>query len=222
MSDYVVFEHDRIAAFKWNSDLKKDEEVPFHLSDLRCRVKVSDGVTLGEIFESVDRHPDLKEVIAKYAWCSAIDAFHADARKPREEDDDGRLAKLVVSAYGEIFEHEEDKDFNLCLDFIGVDEKDQRWSVSYTPMYRLAHLPVVIDEEFTIRRNWTETVATATRVFTVLEFLEAIYWDISFHGGPEENVKFLEELKESIREIDEGRAKLVPFEDVMRELEDQE
>lgn len=216
-----MFHHDRLAAYEWDGKLKEYVEKPVRLADLRVRVKVDDGVTLGEIFESVERFPDLKDIVANYAWCGAIDEFHADARKPRK-DVEADLVKLVVSAYGEVFEHKGENDFTLATDFIGVDAAGERWSVSYTPMYQLAHLPVVIEEKFAIRRNWQEEVFTGQRVFGLLEFLDAIYWDISFHGGPKDNEEFMEDMKERIKEIEDGTAKTVPFEDVMRSLEEQE
>jgi hypothetical protein len=222
MSDYVVFHSDRLAAYEWDGKEKKDYvEKPFRLTDLRVRVKVDDGVTLGQIFAIVDQHPTLKEVVAHYAWCGAIDEFHAQAREPRKDLEES-LVKLVVSSYGEVFEHDGTNDFNISTDFIGVDAQGERWSVSYSPMYQLAHIPVVIDETFTIRRNWTESILSGKRVLSLLEFLEGIYWDISFHGGPKENEEFLAEMKERINEVEEGRAELVPFEDVMRSLEDEQ
>lgn len=225
MSDYVVFEHDRLSAYKWDSDLTTYVESPFRLSDIRCRVQIADGVTLGEIFESVDKLPELKNFISAYSWCRAIDEFHHDARQPiTKSSHEVELVQLVVSSYGELSEYKKEKHFDICTDFIGRDAAGERWSVSYSPMSNLAHLPVIIDEKFVVRKNYTEEVLTATKTFSILEFLDAIYWDISFHGSPTDNIEFLKELKESINEIEEGRVELVPLEDVMREfgIEEQE
>lgn len=223
MSDVVVFEHDSLDSYDWDSEQKAKVKVPFRLSDLRCRVKISPGVTLGEIFKSVDRHPELKQVIAAYAWCGSIDEFHAEALKPRPEEQaeesKDRIVKLIVKQYAQLSDENEHKDFNIITEFCGSGPNKERWSVSCTPMNELAHLPVEIDETFTIERNWKEEILSIQKSLNLLEFLDAIYWDISFHGSPEDNARFVEELQQQIKEIDNGTAKLIPFEEVMKDFE---
>jgi len=224
MSDYVVFHRDRIASYSWNKDTKQNEEEDFTMSDLRTRVRIDDEVTLGEIFAAVEKEEGLKSFIAMYSWCQSIDSFHAHARLPRPDAGESEvpLVKIVVSAYGEVFDHRGESDFMVATDLTGYDEKGDRWSISYSPMQQIAHLPVSIDEKFVTRRNYKEDVFVSTRTFSVLEFLDAIYWDISFHGGPEDNEKFLLDMQQQVKDIREGNVELVPLEDVFRDLEQQE
>tara|TARA_Y100000310_G_C20342058_1_gene650278 strand:- start:389 stop:715 length:327 start_codon:yes stop_codon:yes gene_type:complete len=39
--------------------------------------------------------------------------------------------------------------------------------------------------------------------FSLLDVLEAIYWDISFYGGPDETVAFFEEMTKRAERVDE-------------------
>ena len=48
--------------------------------------------------------------------------------------------------------------------------------------------------------------------FTLLDVLGEIYWEIGFHGSPDERDQAGAELLESVREIEEGRDGLIPWE----------
>jgi hypothetical protein len=48
--------------------------------------------------------------------------------------------------------------------------------------------------------------------FTLLDVLGEIYWEIGFYGSPEDRDRESDELRERVREIDEGRAELIPWE----------
>jgi hypothetical protein len=60
--------------------------------------------------------------------------------------------------------------------------------------------------------------------FNLLSILDAVYWDISFYGGPQEAEEFKEELCRRVDEIKSGEAKLIPFEDIKKEwgIEDED
>lgn len=219
MSDYVMFHSDRLAAYDWDGKEKKNVERLFDLSDLRVHVRVDEGVTLGQIFAIMTKCRLLKFFVSRYSWCREIDQFHAQALLPREDLSEG-IVKLVVCAHGDMF----DKHFNIFTDFYGVNDQGETWGLSLTPMFQLAHLPVVIDERFVVRQNIQDVIFTGERSFTLLEFLDAIYWDISFYGSPEENHAFSEGLKATIQELTEqvGKDDVIPFEEAMRSLVEEE
>lgn len=228
MSNGVIFYADRMIRQEWDGDAKAYKELPVRLQDLRSGVSVEPGVTLGQIFASVAAHDEIKNAVAEYAWCGYIDEFHEAALEPRAEEEDGdtKLVRLEVCAFGELHTYKGETDFSIITDFCGYDADGDHWSLSFSPMNTIAHLPVSINEEFAVRKDNAEEVFKAKRVFTLLEFLDAIYWDISFHGGPADTAKFAEELSASVaelkREIDAGTANLIPLEDVFRDLEEED
>lgn len=54
----------------------------------------------------------------------------------------------------------------------------------------------------------------------MLEILDAIYDDISFHGGPAENAAFIEQMKDTVEKIKSGEIKTVPIDEVFKDLEE--
>ena len=225
MSDFVRFTKQGLVAFDWDGD--KQEYVPDtdphphgNIVNLRSRCEIEDGVTLLEIFRAVDDDPLLMDFIGCYSWCSAIKEFHDQALLPPPEPKEGdvKMVALEVQAYGEFHRSYKDKHgppvFNgIWWDFTGLGSDGINYSVSYSPMNELADVPVRIKPCITFTKDHLpeEMLPPATITISLLEFLDAIYFDISFHGGPKENKEFLEKLHGMVTEIEEGKATLVPF-----------
>ena len=88
------------------------------------------------------------------------------------------------------------------------------YSISYTPVQELAHLPVRLNPALQINQGrkrrdkqagdtifTEEPIWTGTAYFTLLEILHAIYYDISFVGGPADQAIFTESIRQSMNEI---------------------
>lgn len=214
---------------------------------LRDACEIVDGTTLGDIFKAVDALPRLKKFIAQYSWCRAIDQFHAQAQEPMRSEDNNPMDYLEIGFDIELHRFKttvvdgKPKEWITTIDespdFVGIGpppegeahcnrpEGKTSYSVSYTPMYDLVDLPVKLNKEIVILEPWDKKLGNkrkelvrATREFVLLEVLDCIYWDISFHGGPADNADFVEEMKRRVEEIDSGEAKLIPMEDVWKDL----
>lgn len=162
---------------------------------LRLPVYLANDVTLGDIFRLVGQYPSLVQFMRDYSWCHAIEQFHAAAadRLPSEADGsavatvsvvDEEKTVLKVSLSANVDDH---GHLSIEPDFAGVFG-GQSCCVSLTPIDELANLPVTICRDITIgeRNEFKGTV-----VPTLLQFLDAIYWDISFHGDPQARRDFL-------------------------------
>ena len=79
------------------------------------------------------------------------------------------------------------------------------------PVNELVHLPVRIQPQMEIHKDHNK-LGEAPCTFTLLDVLGEIYWEIGFHGSPECRDQRSAELRESVREIEEGRATLIPWE----------
>jgi hypothetical protein len=90
-------------------------------------------------------------------------------------------------------------------------------------MYDLADLPVVLVPGTRILdMRSTDGVLVPIEFetdFSLLEVLDAIYDDISFHGGPSENAAFLEEIQETVQRIKDGEEPLVNWDEAMNDGE---
>jgi hypothetical protein len=207
--EHVKIEKDGIWLYRFNKRTQKEERCrPKHvLTMLRDACEIEEGVTLLDIFNGVDALPELKNFIAQYSWCAAIDEFHEQARQPCPPDDEPAMTHLLVSWVAETFTYKGKTDFTMSLDFggIGPDKtgKVVNWGVSYTPMYRLAHLPVKLDPEVTVYKQAhpDKILFQGERCFSLLEVLDCIYDDISFMGGPKDNEAFMNEAHEVMKEI---------------------
>ena len=54
--------------------------------------------------------------------------------------------------------------------------------------------------------------------FSLLDILDAIYFDISFHGPPSQRDEFIDEMRGRIEEIDLGIVETRPMDEVFEEL----
>lgn len=65
-----------------------------------------------------------------------------------------------------------------------------------------------------------QQVLEAVKQFAPREREQLEFWELSFFGTPEERDGQREELRERVRRIDAGEEKLIPLEDLWRELEE--
>jgi len=252
MSDHVELCADGIFVHKWNGKKRefvrkraKKNEICSHL---RKNCEIAPGTTLGQIFSVVDKYKFLKKVISQYSWCHAIDEFHIQALEliQKDEDDNEKMTHLEIywhvenEIYTENIKHPgglreriKTADFEIQPSFHGIgpckEGQDYRgnglehYSVSYSPMYDLADLPVVLKRDFDVYTPWSsekkpEKILSSKREFTLLQVLDAIYWDISFNGGPTDNKAFIEEMNKRVEEIKSGEIPMIPLKQVGKRI----
>ncbi len=230
----IKIEKDGIWCYIYNQETSEyDKERPDHIcSVLRCACEIDDGVTLHDIFDAVDMEPELKEFISQYSWCRHIDEFHADANKfvpesfvPESEEDP--LKYLEIRWHVNTSSYKGKQSIDISSDFHGVGESGTSYSVSYSPMGKLAHLPVKLSTDFDIYASFAKgkkekLLFHGEQWFSLLEVLDAIYDDISFNGGTDDNVRFLEEMQETTAKIKSGEIKCVPWEKLNLDEEEEE
>lgn len=250
----VEFEHveicpDGLFYYKWNGEkrkfirrrVKKSKAVSY----LRQPCKIIAGTTLGQFFEVIDKYKLLKLVISQYSWCHAIEEFHAQAKEPmRGEESNVDYLEVYwhaeVESFTEKIKHPgglrekiKSADFELSADFHGIGKSDengfQQYSVSYSPMYDLADLPIILNEKFDVYEPWEnkhnkdnlpQKILESKRNFTFLQVLDGIYWDISFMGGPQDNLEFLEDLDDRMEAVNSGEIPLIPLDKIIGNKDD--
>lgn len=238
--DCVVLSKDGLWRNKWNQDTREYEKiVPEEVtvfSLLRNACVIAEGTTLLDIMNIVEGNELLTMFLGQYSWCRDIDAFHAQVNEPQRTihfDDDGNeiddpeeMVALEILWHTTYHPDGKFPDFSIEPEFHGLGpepeagERRNTYSVSYGPVYDIADLPVVLNKHFTVYKPWEPNKTADDRIimegekdFTLLEVLDAIYWDISFAGGPDDNAAFLEEMKGRVDEIESCLASGVPLED---------
>ncbi len=205
-----------LKSFEWSGELQQEVEVkvPSFLRELRSACEIDEGVTLGDVFKAVSADQGLVPLIEAYSWCD-VRAFHAEAAKSTIEE-----SGLTVLEVGKFMEIDED-DGGVQCDFEGIGPPDARmlnegetrteirWGIALTPVNQLVNLPVVLNHSAPVMKEYNE-VGRVNVTFSLLEVLDAIYFEISFHGSPRDRA-FGAELMSRVAEVEAGTAKLVPW-----------
>jgi len=209
MADKVHITKRGIQALKWDSEVRQyvEQEIRTGLHVLRCACHIDADVTLADIFCAVEQDPELGRFLEQWSWCD-LDAFHAEARKPATATSD--LSYIEIAKYFEWDEHEAQE----TVDVSGIGQPDEHgmthYGIDFTPVNQLVHLPVRLRPEMEIRKGHKK-LGEAPCTFTLLDVLGEIYFEVSFYGSPEDRDRRSAELQESVREIEEGRATLIPW-----------
>ncbi len=198
-----------IQALKWDGDVGQylEEEIRSGLQVLRCACHIDADVTLGDIFHTVEQDPDLVRFLEQWSWCN-VKAFHSEARKPANESSD--LSYIEIAKHFEWGEHEAQETIHVSAIMQAGDDGITNYGLDFIPVNQLVHLPVRLRPELEIHKDF-EKVGEARCNFTLLDVLGEIYWEISFFGSPEDRDRESAELQERVREVEEGRATLIPW-----------
>ena len=247
MSDKVIFKKTGLYGRTWNSDkekhvLKRIKKLEI-LRDLRSLCEIEEDVTLGDIFNILDRYKLLKSVIAQYSWCRALEDFHVQSRETflkTDENDHLDYIEIYWCVDNDVYKGDKNFEISTGIHAIGGPCKDYEkdygalppsnkinYSISYQPLYEIAHLPVRLNKEIEILEPWVisskkrppiEPILVTNRGFSLLEVLDAIYWDISFSGDIEQKKDFIDGMKGMVDEIKSGKMPGIPLEQVEKQL----
>ena len=181
--------------FKENKKIKKINI----LSVLRLRCQIEANVTLGHILKTVDNYQILKKFLTRYSWCDSLEELHAEAFQPYQPpEDDVILNHLEIYWHGTISDI---KGINCSYGFHAVAANGSTYSISASPLWEVIDLPVNLKEDFLLINKSNGNLTPCKQAYTLLEVLDAIYDDLSFHGGPENKRRFVKEMKSEVEKI---------------------
>lgn len=185
-------------------------------------VQIDPGFTLGELFQLLDREDSgfLAEILDE-----DIEPLLEEARLGSVTDTNVRIDYLSVSNVHQ--------DGHLWREFNGWGPWDEpydgawkadpampRWgpiAVGLTPLCELLGLSIRYDPDLVFRDDSGEE-AYRTRIdITVIEFLKAVFYELSFYGSPEERNRLRDDLQRRLAEIEADDVELIPADEVLRE-----
>ena len=188
---------------QWDSDIRGFKKITpsSWLYCLQDECTIDPDVTLGNIFDAVDKNLELMMFISKYSHCPVYE-FHEEAKKPSNAKS---VDRLVISVYFEYHLYGKDmSDANLCIGFSGeVDKDTNSYAMEFTPVNEMVDVPVILRNKCKIFDGNGKEIAEADYTFNFLEVLNAIYWEISWNGGPDSRDIAKEELLERKKEAEE-------------------
>ena len=169
-------------------DLKDSKKITEnYFPYLRLHVLIDPQTTIGDIFQTVKQNIPLKEFISGYTHCKGVDAHLAELDDPIIESD----------IQAEFFWHTDffDGTSNFCEIGAGLygwqvnEENDLvRVELNNLPLNQLAPLKIKLDYDVEIRDPMYEykLLFKCLKSFTLLDILEAMFWEISWWGMPPE------------------------------------
>jgi len=205
---------------------------------LREECIIKKDVTLREIMTHVARNKNLSSFIGRYSMCPMREFNKLLSKKVKKNK---YIKKLAVYWTGEWWDEENEiEDLSLFWSFHGIgdvpeEERDnleydeefdskENWSVS-GDVSDVLDLPVEIDNNAILYHHTKEyqSEITLKREIcpTFLDFLNAIYFDISFYGTPEQAKKQfadIEDTRKKINSVIESKENNLEDEDEIEEF----
>jgi hypothetical protein len=190
---------------------------------LTYSVEVDPAFVLGDLFRLVDRHDsELLDVILAEEVGPLLD----EARSGPQTDADDSVEYLQVynnHADGRVYRHFDgwgrwDEPYEGAWAENAEHAKQGGIAVELAPVTELLHLPLRYNPELVFRRADYEVEYRTEIEITFIEFLKAVFYELTFCGTPEERDAQRTELQELVARIERGEERLIPAEEVYREL----
>lgn len=202
-------------------------------------VSLHPDLTLGDVFKLLDKCLTLQQVFRR-SW--AVQLCEEARKGPLPQRRDGDPVEVAGIEYLELFwSWALDTSSNTYrsvhgLDLHGVGRAlmvdaptyqakagDRiKWSVSLTPVRELLELPLRLRDELTITEDdidakaYSDVVAGGRCTEVLLgQVIGGVLGEIGFHGGPDEQLEFKEELDRRSAEAAADPSTLIPADDVL-------
>jgi hypothetical protein len=203
----------------WKTDQHQYVEEEFvSFNCLRESVtEVKEGVTLADIITFTARDEMLRLIVGAYSGCKVLDFYEELRQGVKPLSPDNELKYCTVAMEVEIIESRKykiDKELEATLGFYGCGDEKKTWALDLAPLTEIAALPFRLEANATVasmQEGSYEAERDLKYMPNLLELLDAIFFDISFHGSPAEKADRLNTLKEEVKSINDGTAKLVPL-----------
>lgn len=234
---FVTFKPQGFFKLEWHPESSSYVERKIDENDFfkcyRHELKTKDAPTLLDFFEALyNLGPNVCDVISQISWCNLSD-FIDEVRK--DSDDKSNLYHLSVSknVHVDRYSNKENPELQIYCELSGTGLADDEsgkiidnWSVSFTPLCKMKHLEVKIKNTDTLPvrldaesyGNPTHEFQSVDRVISLGDFVNAILYDVSFHGSPKERDAVSEDLRRRVEELDNGTAQTVSFDEFMERM----
>lgn len=199
------------------------------MKSLSQEVRFSSDLTFRDFFRHLLRE---KEAIHN-AFQSTIGAIRLDdfiedieTNKKREI----KLESVQISCRPEV---NKKKELELRISFSGKDKKtdgnrengvETSYGMGFSSLSTYADLPFRLNNLFRIEQYYDLekplTVLELTKKYTLYEVVNAVLYEITWHGIPTMRDKQLKDLRKRVKKIDSGEEKMIRHEEVVKELKE--
>jgi hypothetical protein len=173
---------------------------------LRHKCEIDSGVTFGNIMSWVNKHPEIADFFSKYSWASSLNEYIKETAVKKNATIP-KITKCEVYRDLSITEFSKrDVMTETCIAFHAIDSSGISYSLSLMHLGELKNIPVVINNDFNIMKltmkpySATEIVHKTSLPITLFEFLDAIFWEISWYGNRTNKDKVMESFNKPFKE----------------------
>lgn len=201
MSSFVTLSKDGLLQHEWDRLTENFIVVPVKdpVLHLRSEVSVEEDFTLGDLFKIVSANKELTSFISRYSWCKDIDNWHKqlDDKAVQKSKADCSFAEVYWAGYV----HSKSKHLDIKSGFHSVavlpSGNKEYSSLSDTKLSSIRDLQLIINSDLPVYTGKGASSRYAylceyKKRFSLLDVLDAIYWDISYYGGPDEASSYYE------------------------------
>jgi hypothetical protein len=120
-----------------------------------------------------------------------------------------------------------DNQFEIYPNIYGYEKKDEndiKISYAFSPLYNWSHLPLLLNEKFDVYDYFNKDnpiVLSSKKTFKLYDLLYCFIYEITFNGDIENRNAILNQLMESVDDIETGKEKLHSFEEIILEYKKQ-
>lgn len=182
-------------------------------------------ITLGELLTCADKIQGFHWIFPDFPLDEFLNELSAPIENPV-----GDLTHLLISYWAGLNGKIGEEHFFVVPSLHGVgpgeNGPETLWAISFTPVNELSHIQIKIDRKVKVEKLLTledgsvkiESMELGERDITLRELIVAVLDEISFHGTPANKKKRLDDLNQTLLDIDSGKEKLVSWDDFEKEL----
>ena len=212
------------------SSLEKVEKIKVGeiINFLSDDIELGESVTLKRLFDIIGAN------VAKFneIFFSSLGGLSLE---PFLQEIQNNPTEIVESEFLEInwFSDKYEDDLNIYPSLHGISSKDGPYAVDFVSLNNLKDHIVKInksvevydynkDDKSTTNKEFKHLVL-GNKAFNLFDLFNAIFYEISFHGGPQDKKERYDELESSIEEaeqqIDSGELDTISFEEMLDNIE---
>ena len=225
-----------------NDEQHKDVDVTdqfFLYFDRQC--DLGEGLTLKDIFlliQNADAYSVLSPMLTHGPdWLQEI---VDEGLNGKDDEKSNMTLEVYWHAIVDDDIYSDNDDFHIDGQIHGIDDSDEGpFAIGYSSACSLIDCPVVLNTSVSVfdersesvkkRTEYLdslsdkdreaegclyETVLETNKSFTLYDILYAIFYEMSFHGGPSDRDNACQGLMETLKRIENGEEELMSFEDV--------
>lgn len=162
---------------------------PYILSGLP--VVINPETTVETLFDTINKYALLK------VNCIAFDSFYKELKSKSEEPEEGYL----VFSWDGISLDNSFQNTLYPMNSVYMEKDNTKYSIDLANTSELRNLKIKINLDFNIYDNHGNIHKTASVRPTLYQIIYGLFWELSFHGTPENRDSIKEDLKKTIEEL---------------------